>query len=215
MRALDLTGNRYGRLTVIERAESPMEERHWLCLCDCGNKAVCSTGNLRSGNSRSCGCYQRDKARKRATKHGHRGERLNWVWSSMKQRCSNPNNVGYKNYGGRGIMVCEEWQEYEPFRKWALENGYSEGLLLDRQDNNGNYEPKNCRWVTRIEQNRNKRSNRLITYEGKTMCATEWADELGVPSRLILDRLSLGWNFKDTLTTKTGEGGRCHGTGNL
>jgi hypothetical protein len=215
MKALDLTGNKYGRLTVIERAGLTRPGRHWLCLCDCGGEAVCSTNNLRRGISKSCGCYHRERAKEGATKHGYRGEKLNWVWSSMKQRCSNPNNAAYKNYGGRGIRVCDEWQEYAPFREWAFNNGYVEGLLLDRKNNNGNYEPKNCRWVTRIEQNRNKRSNRLITYEGKTMCATEWASELGVPSRLLLDRLNLRWNAKDTLTTKTGEGGRYHGTGNL
>lgn len=119
--------------------------------------------------------------------------RLYLIWASMKTRCQNPAEPGYRNYGGRGIRVCDEWQEFEPFLKWAKANGYRKHLSLDRINNNGNYEPTNCRWATREQQSLNTRRNRLLTHKGQTMPAKAWANELGVPYGTILSRLRRGW----------------------
>ena len=118
--------------------------------------------------------------------------RLKIAWKNMRQRCYNPNFIYYCNYGGRGITICDEWQDFYAFERWAYANGYSDELTIDRIDNNGNYEPSNCRWVTMKVQNNNKRSNRLITYNGKTQTESQWADELGISFAVLRNRLHKG-----------------------
>ena len=132
--------------------------------------------------------------------------RLYRIWGAMKTRCQNPNASGYENYGGRGIKVCDDWQEYWPFHDWAVTNGYADDLSLDRIDVNGNYEPANCRWPTRVVQANNTRTNRFITFNGKTMTSREWDRELGFRSGTISDRLNtLGWDVERALTEPPGE----------
>lgn len=142
-----------------------------------------------------------------ATKHGEAHGRLYSVWNMMKQRCGDPNNAYYKNYGGRGIKVCDEWKEYTAFRDWAITNGYDETAehgkcTIDRINNNGNYEPGNCRWVSKKEQARNRRSNRFIEYNGKRQTLAEWAEETGIYALTIHNRLKSGWSVEEALTTK-------------
>ena len=167
---VDMTGQRCWRLTVIERAESNKSGRAaWKCRCDCGKETTVDGKSLRNGNTASCGCLGKDHRAQALTKHSGSRERLWWVWYTMRNRCNNPRNNSYKNYGGRGIRVCEEWHDYAAFRAWALANGYDENAAygkctIDRIDVNGNYEPSNCRWVSMAEQNRNKRKT---TGEGK------------------------------------------------
>jgi len=147
MRKIDRTGQRYGRLIVIGEAEKLPGNKNtrWLCRCDCGNTTKVFTSHLASGAIISCGCYGAE----RRTKHGLRRHRLYNIWDNMKRRCSNPQTTPYDWYGGRGIMVCQEWQEnFQAFYDWAMANGYEEGLEIDRINNDGNYEPGNCRWVT-------------------------------------------------------------------
>ena len=123
----------------------------------------------------------------------------------MKQRCYNKNTVGYRNYGGRGITVCNEWKDsFLSFKKWAINNGYDESLSIDRIDNNGNYEPKNCRWVTRKQQARNRNICRFITYGNETKCLSEWAEEAGIAPSLLSDRLRGGWSMEDALNMPKG-----------
>lgn len=173
MRFIDLTGQTYGRLTVIERAPHKNGRTMWRCQCSCGNTVIASGNMLRRGHTKTCGCGKIERCRemahaagmKRAEQmrvHGGAGTRLYNVWKSMKDRCRNPHNKFYKDYGGRGIKVCEEWNSFESFREWAYTAGYDETALfgactLDRRDNSQGYEPHNCHWVSLKEQANNRR----------------------------------------------------------
>lgn len=207
----DLSGQRFGRYTVMCRAESYVSksgssQSRWLCRCDCGNERIVFAQSLKSGKSRSCGCLQRDVAKT----HGWKNTRLYGIWHNMKWRCNNENAASYHNYGGRGISVCKAWEQFEPFMEWALKNGYSDELSIDRIDNNGNYCPDNCRWVNAKEQANNRRTNNLITANGETLTISEWEKKSGLSRQLILWRLRHGWSPNDaTSKPRRGQFGRC------
>jgi hypothetical protein len=162
------------------------------------------------GNTRSCGCLQKEIARKKGAeslKHGLINSRLYRIWAHMKERCHNPMCADYKNYGGRGIMVCNEWEEFTPFYKWAMANGYKDNLTLERIEINGNYEPENCKWIPKAEQANNKRNNRLISYKGQQKTLAQWANILGLRYGLLHTRLSCGWSVKRVFETPGPESG--------
>lgn len=188
--AENLTGRRFGRLVV--KCRKIIEKKNcWLCECDCGNTVLIKTKtHLIRGRIKSCGCYNRD----RITKHNSSYSDLYGVWHSMKNRCYNCNYRPYKNYGARGIVVCEQWKyNYQSFQDWALSHGYKKGLSLDRIDNNGNYCPDNCRWTDVKTQSQNRRTTKFLTYDGKTLCLQEWAERIGIPPGRISWRLAHGW----------------------
>ena len=150
-----VAGGKYGRLTAIQRDSTC---KKWECVCKCGNRVFVRAAALNNGNTKSCGCLQRDATRVASTKHGMSDTKLHKVWISMRQRCRNKTHKSYQYYGGRGITVCDEWlNSFESFCDWAMNNGYAEGLQIDRIDGDGNYEPSNCQWVTPKVNNNHRR----------------------------------------------------------
>jgi len=188
---VDQTGKKYHRLTAIKYFRNGEHAGRWLWKCDCGNTIIPQTGAVTWGRTKSCGCLndERRKSGLNRMEHGDakRNDRkvLYNKWASMLSRCRNPHNKAYKYYGGRGITVCEAWKKYENFMIWAYNTGYRDDLSIDRIDNDEGYNAKNCRFVKRKEQNRNKKNNRMLTYNGETKCVGAWAEELGVTYALL------------------------------
>ncbi len=182
----DLTGKRFGRLVVIERAETIHVSTRWKCKCDCGNECIVLAQNLKKGHTISCGCYREEVRPTLKVTHGYRHTRIYSVFSKMKDRCNNPNNPSYPRYGGRGITICNEWLDNpETFFEWAYNNGYDESAsygqcTIDRIDNSKGYFPENCRIVNEKIQSNNRRSNHLIEHNGEVKTLAEWRDFFGM-----------------------------------
>ena len=196
----DLTGRRFGRLTVIAEAGRKRGGVLWLCRCDCGVEKEIMSATLLNGTTVSCGCYNRDIN----TKHDKSHSKLYSIYQCMKDRCTNPNAQEWERYGGRGIKVCDEWlKDKAEFFDWALANGYEEAergrCTLDRIDNDGDYSPQNCRWVTMKEQARNRSNNVNIEYGGETHCLSEWAEILGENYAKLVSRHRRHWSDKEIL----------------
>ena len=191
-------------MVVVSFVEKRNGKPYWLCECDCGKEKIICEYNFTSGATQSCGCKKRNqitKMNKGNIKHGQRNTRLYKIWCGMKYRCYNPNSDEYGIYGGRGIVICDEWKEdFQSFYNWAISNGYKYDLTIDRIDVNGNYEPSNCRWVTMKTQENNKRNNRIIEYKNKKQTISQWADEIGIRKEIIYYRLNHGWSIEKTLT---------------
>ena len=202
--AIDLTGLRFGRLTVLSQAETTFTAggrpvRRWNCRCDCGNTIVTTRQNLRKGDTRSCGCLKLEETKKRLTTHGESKSVLYKRWKAMKKRCQNPNNSDYSHYGGRGIKVCEEWQDYANFRDWALSHGYSDELSIDRIDVDGDYEPNNCRFISMKEQCNNRSNNLMVAHDGHVYTLSELAEAKGIHYSTLYERLKRGMSVDDAI----------------
>lgn len=170
----------------------------WVCKCDCGNIKTIIATSLLSGATKSCGCL----ALKTRTTHGKSKTRLYNTWTNIKQRCYNPKNNHYKNYGGRGIKVCDIWRDdYTEFEHWAYNNGYNDTLTIDRIDNDGDYTPENCRWVTKVVQDNNKRTNVILEYNGESHTLMEWSKILNVSYSMLQSRYKYGWTAKEIFET--------------
>lgn len=194
MRALDLTGERYGRLVAIKKVGTDKNKSTlWLFKCDCGNEAIKPAKEVRQGHIKSCGCMGKERVDRFIKQyceptHGDYGKRLYRIWQGMKARCYCKSATGYKYY--KDVKVCSEWMDYKVFRDWALNNGYTDSLTLDRINTHGNYEPNNCRWVSRLVQSNNRNYNRKISYMGIEKSMTEWLRILGYKSNSTFYRLS-------------------------
>ena len=214
-RLIDLTGKTFERLTVIGRADNLNGQTAWICQCSCEDRTIkiVRGSDLKKGTVRSCGCLHNELSRKKmlALKdvaktdgHGMTHTKLYRVWKGMRERCNYTQHKSYKYYGERGIKVCEHWNnEFMSFYKWAIDTGYQDGLTLDRIDNNGNYEPTNCRWVTRKEQSINKRNNKWIEIDGVRKTLTDWCRYYNISPSTVWARINKGWNYLDALTVHT------------
>lgn len=204
-RFIDLTGQRFGRLKVLGiDGKDKHRKLTWRCLCDCGNETVVGGCRLRSGNTKSCGCFRVDTNKQRLTIHGGSNTRLFQTWWNMKGRCHDKKDKEFKNYGGRGITVCEEWlNDFGAFQAWALCNGYTEELTIDRIDVNKGYSPDNCRWATWKEQGGNRRGS-YLTFNGETRTRKEWAEITGIRAPIIASRLCQGFSVERALTQPIG-----------
>lgn len=202
----DLTGKKFGMLTVLCRSEDHIypNGRHdivYKCLCDCGKTKDVLAVHLRSGHTKSCGCYREEKASDTMRKHGDSKSRLFVIWKNMKARCLNKNKPDYRLYGGRGITIDDSWKnDYVAFKEWANENGYNDALSLDRIDVNSGYSPDNCRWVTQKQQCNNTRRNIRISYNGEVHTLKEWSEITGIKYGTLCSRIYRGWDIEKALT---------------
>lgn len=191
----DLKGQKFGKLTPIRIVgHKPVR---WECKCDCGNLHIASASNITTGQVNSCGCTHKIGN----PTHSQCYTRVYRIYAKLKRRCYVEDDIAYPRYGGRGIVMCDEWKNsFEAFSKWAYENGYDDSLSLDRIDNNGIYSPENCRWANNYQQANNKRNNKIYTYKGKTQTLPIWCRELNLPYSTIWYRLSIGWTFEDAVS---------------
>lgn len=204
---IDITGHRFQRLIAVSHERTLYANRMqvlWTLQCDCGAVIRTTGTHLRKGRVKSCGCLNNEATAARSRTHGKRRTPTYNVWATMRARCDNPKSIGFLNYGGRGIRVCGRWHDFANFLADMGERP-GKGYSIDRKDNNGDYCPENCQWATRIEQGRNRRSNVLLTFNGKTMTVADWSRETGIRQQVIRRRLNLGWSHEDTLSRPVGK----------
>ena len=194
----DLTGRTFEYLTVLCRSDDSGNGKKpvvkWKCQCLCGKIVHVKSDSLTSGHTKSCGCRKR--------KHGYANkERLYQTWKNMRRRCNDPNNSRWEHYGGKGVAICPEWDDYKVFRQWAMGSGYTDNLSIDRIDVDGDYCPENCRWVDDKTQANNMSTNRIIEYEGSEMTMSELADHLDLSYSALQHRIKRGWNMDRIVAT--------------
>lgn len=202
----DLAGEEFGKWKVISYAYTKQGKSqgipYWNCICDCGKEQIVSGKMLKGGQSKSCGCSRKENVEigERTKTHGMTKTRLYKIWAKMKYRCYNANYHEYKYYGGKGIVVCDEWKDsFENFKEWAFKNGYTEKLTIDRIDHEGDYTPNNCKWATVNEQANNKSNNVYLTHNGKRLTLAQWAKELNLPYSTLANRRRKGKSIEEIL----------------
>lgn len=203
-RLIDRRGQKFGRLTVVERAICEKRGTHWKCLCDCGATTIVASSSLTCGLTRSCGCLQRETAGAACVTHGLSGTPEYVAFHNMHLRCYNPDASCYDRYGGRGIKVCRRWHGANGLSNFIADMGTRPGpnYELDRENTNGNYTPKNCRWVPRIVNKRNKENTILLTHNGETLSLMEWSERSGIHWSTLRYRFKKGWSSDKVLSTE-------------
>lgn len=199
-KSLSLINQRFNKLLVIDRAENSKNGKtRWICKCDCGNQTIVYRDNLVRGKTKSCGCARYESHNQ---KHGFTKTDIHNKWLSMRQRCNDKNHKSYLTYGAKGITVCDEWNKsFESFANWSFNNGYKEGLSLDRIDNSKGYCPSNCRWIDWKKQCNNRKSNIVIDYKGESKTLKQWQEELGFDYRFVNQRIyKYGYSFEDAIS---------------
>lgn len=195
----NLIGQKFNLLTVIsENGVDKFGRKTWLCKCDCGNESIVPSTSLVKGDVKSCGCLRG----KNLITHNHSNERLHSIWKGIRRRCNNPHEKSYKDYGARGIKLCDEWNNYENFRNWAIENGYRDDLTIDRKDVDKIYCPSNCKWSTLKEQARNKQNTFWVSYKGEIKSLPEWAEILNIDYHALFKRIhDRKWSIERAFNT--------------
>lgn len=197
---VDLSGEKFGRLTVTSMYTVGPGKKHWSCICDCGETTVVASTHLIGGKTSSCGCLRRDLLRNSRTKHGFSETKTYATWCRMRDRCLNQNNPKFQRYGGRGISVCSRWDVFDNF---LFDMGEKpERMSIGRIDNDGNYTPENCRWESDTQQSRNKSTTRNITHNGCTKTMTDWATLFDIPVATLFNRLEKGISMSEALKPK-------------
>lgn len=199
-----LVGQRFGKLTVLNRADhnSKSGNAMWVCRCDCSSTVTVIGSHLRSGHTTSCGCNRISER-----SNGHSKDRLYRTWKGMHNRCYDPNHDHYKWYGGKGISICYQWHSFMTFRTWAIANGYTDDLTIERIKSDGNYCPENCKWVDMKVQANNRSNNRILWHNGKQYTATQLAEAHGLSPHTVFNRLKLGWTIDQIVNSPE----RCEG----
>jgi hypothetical protein len=210
----NIIGKRFGNLVVISQSEDYItkdgtKRKQYLCKCDCGNKKIILGYSLFTNNTKSCGCLSSINTIHRNTKHGKSNTRLYSIYRGMKARCYYKSERSYKDYGGKGIIICKEWLNSDTgfinFYNWAIKNGYKNNLTIDRINNDINYSPDNCRWVDMNTQANNHTNNRLLTYKGDTKTIKQWSEITGLKYMTLMSRINRGWNIEKAITNKIKE----------
>ncbi len=207
VKRVTIVGQRFHLLTVyalVGYIKTRQAISYWLCRCDCGNWNIVARPKLQKGYAKSCGCYRAVATTQTHTTHGMTSTRIYRIWVGMQSRCLDSNCNSYQDYGGRGITVCERWLGFDGFTNFLADMGQptTDQHSLDRINNNGNYEPTNCKWSDKYEQARNNRHNHYLTAQGETYCASQWAEITGIKSGLILARIRRGWSAEEALRFK-------------
>ena len=193
------TGKKFGRLKVLSEIAPIGYGRRVICLCKCGEKRICFLGNLRKGTTKSCGCLHREITGKINLSHGLSDTPEYMSWTDMNTRCRNKNSTSFHRYGGREIKICRRWEKFENFLEDMGKR--PDGMEIDRKNNDGDYEPSNCRWATPLQQANNRSSNRLLTFNGKSQTLPQWAREIGKSFHTLRKRLLRGWSVERILST--------------
>lgn len=194
---------KFGSLTVIEDAGLKNRTRMLMAVCDCGNVGTYNIYDIYHNRTTSCGCFRRNMVSEKNLVHGLSKTPLYRVWNGMVDRCYNENHIGFKNYGGRGIKLCDEWRsDFSSFYNWAIQNGYNKGLQIDRINNDLGYSPTNCRFITQLENSNNRRITKFLTFNGQTRCVSQWSEITGISPKKIRCRIGrLNWSAEKALTT--------------
>lgn len=199
---LDLTGERYGYLVALEWIDYVPSSSRWRCICDCGNTTIVRANSLRIGRTQSCGCLHKELLSERSTIHGMSQTLIYKTWLNLKTRCLNSNSPNFVNYGGRGITICQRWQDSFEYFFADMDSRPSPNHTIERINNDGPYSPDNCTWALPYQQARNMRTNRRITFEGETKCLADWAKEYNLLYTTLLYRIKAGWPIEKALTKR-------------